>query len=93
VTDIADVISNSGDFDLRLIPHLSGRRRLIKNVLSKGSYKSIIVLIGPEGDFTPAEVELALHNGYIPVSLGDTVLRVATAAIAVVSYIKFALDK
>ena len=93
VTDFKDVVKNSQDFDLKLIPHLSGKRRLIKNVLSKGSHRNIIVLIGPEGDFTPEEVSLALHNGFIPVSLGDTVLRVATAAVAVASYIKFALYK
>lgn len=93
VADIVEVISNSREFDLKLIPHLSGERRLIKDVLSQGSYKNIIVLIGPEGDFTPAEVELALHNGFTPVSLGHTVLRVATAAIAAAAYIKLALDK
>jgi 16S rRNA (uracil1498-N3)-methyltransferase len=51
------------------------------------------VLIGPEGDFTPAEVELALHNGFVPVSLGDTVLRVAAAAIAAAAYIRFSLGE
>jgi 16S rRNA (uracil1498-N3)-methyltransferase len=93
VTDVEKVIADSQQYDLKLIPHLSGERRLIKDVLSEGSYKNIIVLIGPEGDFTPAEVELALHNGFIPVSLGDTVLRVATAAIAVTAYIRFVLDE
>lgn len=92
VTDVKDVISNSQVFDLKLIPHLSGKRTLIKDVLAKSKTKNTIVLIGPEGDFTPEEVEIALHNGFIPVSLGDTVLRVATAAIAVTGYIRFALD-
>lgn len=93
LTDVKEVIKDSEGFDLKLITHLSGKRTLIKNVLLKSSHKNIIALIGPEGDFTPAEVSLALHNGFIPVSLGDTVLRVATAAIAVAAYIKFALDK
>ena len=39
------------------------------------------VLIGPEGDFSPAEVEWALANGYQPVSLGAARLRTETAAI------------
>lgn len=39
------------------------------------------VLIGPEGDFSPEEVELALANGYQPVSLGDQRLRTETAAL------------
>ncbi len=93
VTDVKDVIANSQDFDLKLIPHLSGKRKLMKDIIAKPRPKNIIVLIGPEGDFTPEEVEMALHNGFTPVSLGETVLRVATAAIAVASYIKFTLDR
>jgi 16S rRNA (uracil1498-N3)-methyltransferase len=93
VTDIAKVITASQGFDLKLMPHLAGRRTLIKDAIIKSRPKNVIVLIGPEGDFTPAEVELALHNGFTPVSLGDTVLRVATAAVAVTAYIRFALDE
>jgi 16S rRNA (uracil1498-N3)-methyltransferase len=93
VTDIEKVIVDSKEYDLKLIPHLSGQRRQLKDVLAQGNYKNIIVLIGPEGDFTPVEVDLALHNGFTPVSLGDTVLRVATAAIAAAAYIRLALDK
>jgi 16S rRNA (uracil1498-N3)-methyltransferase len=40
---------------------------------------NVTVLIGPEGDFTPAEIEGAIKNGYQPVSLGDTRLRTETA--------------
>ena len=38
------------------------------------------ILIGPEGDFTPNEIVLALKNNYTPVTLGDTRLRTETAA-------------
>lgn len=93
VTSVTDVISQSQGCDLKLIPHLSGARKLIKDVLTAAKPKDIIVLIGPEGDFTPEEVDLALKAGFIPVSLGDTVLRVATAAVAVASYLKFTLGK
>lgn len=41
-----------------------------------------IVCIGPEGDFTPAEIDMALHCGFTPVSLGNTRLRTETAGIA-----------
>ncbi len=43
--------------------------------------KPITILIGPEGDFTEAEVELAYENGFLPVSLGESRLRTETAAI------------
>ncbi len=39
------------------------------------------ILIGPEGDFTRKEIELALQNGYQPVSLGETRLRTETAGV------------
>ncbi|MBN1144897.1 MAG: 16S rRNA (uracil(1498)-N(3))-methyltransferase [Bacteroidales bacterium] len=40
-----------------------------------------VVLIGPEGDFTPDEITLALENRFIPVSLGNNRLRTETAGI------------
>ena len=91
VSDIASVIAQSQDYDLKLIPNLTGERKFIKDVLAAARPKNVLVLIGPEGDFTPEEVNLALQAGFVPVSLGDTVLRVATAAVAVASYIKFAV--
>jgi 16S rRNA (uracil1498-N3)-methyltransferase len=93
VTDFNEVIAGSKEFGLKLIPHLSGERKLVRDVLAESKPRNIIVLIGPEGDFTPEEVALALGNGFVAVSLGDTVLRVATAAIAAASYIKFALGE
>jgi 16S rRNA (uracil1498-N3)-methyltransferase len=91
VTRLEDVISGSHDYDLKLIPTLAGERRLIKDAIAEARPNNIIVLIGPEGDFTSEEIELAQSEGFIPVSLGDTVLRVATAAVAIASYLKFAL--
>ncbi len=44
-----------------------------------------LILIGPEGDFTAEEVALALKNGFIPVSLGESRLRTETAALVAVT--------
>ena len=41
----------------------------------------VTILIGPEGDFSPAEIEWALQNGYQPISLGAARLRTETAAV------------
>ncbi|WP_081211110.1 16S rRNA (uracil(1498)-N(3))-methyltransferase [Salegentibacter sediminis] len=41
----------------------------------------VTILIGPEGDFSPDEIKLALKNGWQPVSLGNSRLRTETAAI------------
>lgn len=43
--------------------------------------QNVTILIGPEGDFSVKEIEMALKNNFIPVSLGDTRLRTETAAV------------
>lgn len=48
-----------------------------------------IVLIGPEGDFTPDEVRLAENAGFLPISLGKNRLRTETAALAACFAIHF----
>ena len=47
------------------------------------THESIIVLIGPEGDFTDDEVAIAKENGFVPVSLGSSRLRTETAGVMV----------
>lgn len=54
-------------------------RVLLKDILVPG--EDATVLIGPEGDFSPEEVELAIKAGYRPVSLGSSRLRTETAAL------------
>ncbi|HBI89775.1 MAG TPA: 16S rRNA (uracil(1498)-N(3))-methyltransferase, partial [Sphingobacterium sp.] len=41
-----------------------------------------IILIGPEGDFSEEEIDLALQMGFHPISLGEARLRTETAALA-----------
>ncbi|MBQ2228799.1 MAG: RNA methyltransferase, partial [Bacteroidales bacterium] len=47
----------------------------------------IYILIGPEGDFSPAEAELALSRGWMSVSLGSSRLRTETAALVAVTQV------
>ena len=49
--------------------------------------ESLIVLIGPEGDFTPDEVQLAQQSGFTPIHLGQSRLRTETAALTAVSMV------
>jgi 16S rRNA (uracil1498-N3)-methyltransferase len=87
VQSIADVLKDSIDYDLKLIPTLDGERKSLKEVFEKNNPRNILVFIGPEGDFTSEEINLAVKSGCIPVTLGDLVLRVDTAAVAVASFI------
>lgn len=58
----------------------SEKRSLATELLTASHNRT--VLVGPEGDFTSAEIALALSAGAIPVSLGDTRLRAETAALS-----------
>ena len=90
VTDFGQIVSLAGGFDLKLIPTVSGDRKTLEEAVDELRPASILVLIGPEGDFTEQEVEMGRKAGFLPVSLGDRTLRVDTAAIAVASYLKVA---
>ena len=54
-------------------------RKLLSQTYKAGS--SARILIGPEGDFSPEEVSLAIENGYVPISLGVSRLRTETAGV------------
>jgi 16S rRNA (uracil1498-N3)-methyltransferase len=49
--------------------------------LEADNSSSRLILIGPEGDFSPREIRLALDHGFLPVSLGHTRLRTETAGL------------
>jgi 16S rRNA (uracil1498-N3)-methyltransferase len=53
-------------------------------------FSDSIVLIGPEGDFTIDEIELALQNNFVPVALGNTRLRTETAGVVAVTILSLA---
>lgn len=84
-------------FDLMLIASLQPDTRHLKAVLA--DYQSIhsrlprkvLILVGPEGDFTPAEISLAKSSGCLPITLGPIVLRTETAAIYCLSVLNYEL--
>ena len=64
-------------------------RRSIKDALDAFEGKDVIVMIGPEGDFSHEEAELALAAGFIPVHLGASRLRTETAALTAAASVYF----
>lgn len=66
-------IAHCGDGDKQLLC-----REIIKQ-------RDTLFLIGPEGDFSPDEVTIALKNGFLPISLGSSRLRTETAGLYAVS--------
>ena len=84
-------------FDLRLIGSLQPDARNLKSILEMylGQHtdrpRSVLMLVGPEGDFTPAELALARRHGCEPITLGPIILRVETAAIYCLSILSYEL--
>jgi 16S rRNA (uracil1498-N3)-methyltransferase len=91
VMAVDEVLAKSKEYDIKLIPTLTGDRKSLKEVISRINPKSILALIGPEGDFSPTEIEAALRHGFVPITLGDSILRVETAAVAIASFLRFTL--
>ncbi len=92
---VREFIRRSDPSALRLIAwcfELEGvERKAIGDVLDAQPGRPACILIGPEGDFSREEAQLALDAGFIPVHLGSSRLRTETAALAAVSafYVKY----
>lgn len=91
--------SNTGkDIALKLIASLQPDTSSLKEILAEHAEmnpdkpaKSALILIGPEGDFTPAEIHLARNGGCLPMTLGPIVLRTETAALYSLSVLAYEL--
>lgn len=87
---VSDFIrAHNGDGGLNLIAYCFEDERVprisIKQVIADNpEQRPISVLIGPEGDFSRAEAELAIECGFVPVHLGESRLRTETAAVTAV---------
>jgi len=73
----------SNDFEaIKFIAHCDegNKKHLFKQIKPK---EKILVLVGPEGDFSPDEIKMARESGFLEVSLGNSRLRTETAGIVV----------
>jgi len=92
-----DFFKTNPHFDLRLIASLQPDAQHLKNVLAEFEAEqnkrptSVLILIGPEGDFTPAEISMAKGAGCSPITLGPIVLRTETASIYCLSVLGYEL--
>lgn len=85
LTEITDIV----DFKSLVTDGFAGFRCMgycddsipLRNFAKEYKGGDVRILIGPEGDFTPEEVGLAMENGYIPVTFGCSRLRLETAAL------------
>jgi 16S rRNA (uracil1498-N3)-methyltransferase len=87
VQKAAHFMESARGFDLKLIASLQPGTRSLKAVIAAYRHdhqrapRQVLWLIGPEGDFSPAEAAAAHSAGFVPITLGPLVLRCETAAV------------
>ena len=86
ISEFNKVVTQAKDYKLAVIPYLGLDNKSLKEIFRDSRPASVIIFIGPEGDFSPREIKLAKENGCIGASLGDLVLKVDTAAISVIAF-------
>jgi len=94
IRTVAQTVALRGDYHHAFIGSLQpDARPLWTYFAEKGSKNSAVLMIGPEGDFTPAELGAARSAGFSPLSLGPLVLRSETAAIYSLSILRHELQR
>jgi 16S rRNA (uracil1498-N3)-methyltransferase len=94
---VKDFFRSKAESDLQLIGSLQPDARHLKTIFAEYAREhserpsSVLVCIGPEGDFTPAELNLARAHNCQPITLGPIILRVETAAIYCLSVLSYEL--
>jgi 16S rRNA (uracil1498-N3)-methyltransferase len=95
VAQFIDVQKSWGGLKLvaSLQPDARPLHAVIADARQTGTWNNVTVLIGPEGDFTPSEIGTLRSAGYLPVSLGPTILRTETAALFTLGVLLYELQK
>lgn len=91
VVDLDRYLAARPAFDLLLVGALTGQTRPFKEALRSlpARPETVGIFIGPEGDFSPRELQAILSAGAVPVTFGPNVLRVETAAIHALSVLRY----
>ena len=86
------LLRDFGEGALKLIAHCEeGEKKTVREYVSTSQKPlNVVIMIGPEGDFSQREIALAKEKGFLPLTLGSSRLRVETAAVVSVSEIYFA---
>lgn len=98
IQPLATFLLSAKDFDLKLIASLHGGATTLKKSLAGYTAKhghaprKVLWLVGPEGDFSSAEMTAAISAGFQPITLGPLVLRSDTAAVYALSILSHELQ-
>ena len=90
--DFSEALQYAEGNDLKIILWEKGNENPLRDVLrSRGNCGRVAMMVGPEGGFEPEEVRRAQEEGFIPVTLGQRIMRTETAAIVLVGILQYEL--
>ena len=94
VMTMKQAVDFTSNFDLVIIPYelAEGMDKTRKIIESVRPGQKIGIFIGPEGGFEEEEINLAVENDIIPITLGKRILRTETAGLTVLSWIMYQLE-
>lgn len=95
VKSFEEAIKFAGQLDIRLIPYelakgMEETREILEGIRPG---QSIGIFIGPEGGFEEKEIDMAVNNGILPVTLGKRILRTETAGMTLLAILMYLLEK
>jgi 16S rRNA (uracil1498-N3)-methyltransferase len=90
--DFSEALEYAEGSDLKVILWERGNENPLRDVLrSGGNYGEVALMVGPEGGFDPEEVRRAEERGFVPITLGQRIMRTETAAILLVGILQYEL--
>jgi 16S rRNA (uracil1498-N3)-methyltransferase len=92
VSSFADMLTSASGDALKLIFWEEESQKKIRDMLTDetcAATKDFFIVVGPEGGFSKDEVIMAKESGFVSVSLGKQILKVETAAVAIISIIQY----
>ena len=91
LTSFKNLLANASATNKYIAHCNQGKKEHLKNVVTANN--DVLILIGPEGDFSDEEVELAKEYGFLEISLGTARLRTETAGVVACHIINLANEE
>lgn len=79
--------------DLNIIPYEKEKQNNLKTIIKDFKGESIGIFIGPEGGFSEKEINLAIENNILPITLGKRILRTETAGMVATTILLYELEE
>ena len=95
VMNFKEAVTYAGSMQVKLIPYelAEGMEKTKEVISSLKPGQDIAIFIGPEGGFEESEIQSALEQGIVPITLGKRILRTETAGFTVLSWLMYRLEE